>query len=83
MLSTPIAALPEDGAVKMTGIVSDLEPQKAFRLNDETGSVDVEIASHMALREGQRVTVVGVVDDRGLEKQVAARRILLASNPQD
>ena len=82
MVPTPIAALPSDGAVKMTGIVSDLEPQKAFRLSDETGSIGVEMASQVALREGQRVTVVGVVDDRGLEKQVAARRIMLASNQQ-
>lgn len=77
-----IRDLPDNGMVKVSGTVSDVDNEKEFTLKDETGSINVDIESdeRAALAEGARVTVIGRIDSGLLGKDIKASQVIVTSN---
>lgn len=77
-----IKDLPQQGAVKVTGTVTDVDSEQAFTLQDETGSIDVAVTSNerAQLSEGAKVTVIGSVDHGAMGKNIHASQVLVVAN---
>jgi uncharacterized protein YdeI (BOF family) len=61
--SSLIETLPEKGPVHITGVVSEVEDQKEFTLQDRAGkTIDVETRTETHLTKGDRVRVSGSLD---------------------
>ncbi|TNE64791.1 MAG: hypothetical protein EP335_06715 [Alphaproteobacteria bacterium] len=61
---TRIDQLPEEGAVTVVGTVGEVSDAKEFILKDiEGNTIDVQSAIELTLKEGDRVRVIGVMDD--------------------
>lgn len=76
--------LPKNGKVKVLGVVADVDSEKEFTLKDTTGSIDVEVesAENAAIVEGAQVTVIGVIDDGLLGKEINATQVLVTGSGQ-
>lgn len=59
-----IHELPDDGKITLRGVVESVEDERHFVLKDDTGTVDISIAStqSVVLKQGDRVVVDGRVD---------------------
>ena len=79
-----IDSLPEEGAVKLTGKVSDVDNEREFTLTDKTGSINIDVVSpeKAALTEGAHVTVIGVMDNGLLSRHVKAQKVLVIADAQ-
>lgn len=77
-----IRNLPEQGIVKLSGIVTKVDNEKEFTLKDETGSINIDIESNeaAAVTKGAHVTVIGYVDNGVMGKDINARKVLIVSN---
>jgi uncharacterized protein YdeI (BOF family) len=77
-----INTLPEEGMVKLTGTVDQVQSEKDFVLKDPTGSVAVNIQSddNLVLAPGTEVSVIGYVSNTNLGKEVNATRVFLMSD---
>lgn len=58
-----IDTLPDEGTVRLSGVVQTVDNSREFILSDTSGTVQVELASPAALGAGDEVTVIGRVDD--------------------
>lgn len=76
-----IANLPNKGLVKIAGTVIDVDNEKEFTLQDNTGkiNVDVESAEAAALTEGASVTVIGLMDNDLTGKDVNATKVIVTN----
>lgn len=65
---TPIAQLRPYNTVRIEGVVERITDEDEFRIRDESGTVRVYIGwrNAMPVAPGERVSVVGIVDSRGL-----------------
>lgn len=65
---TPIAQLRPYDTVRIEGVVERITDEDEFRIQDESGTVRVYIGwrNAMPVAPGERVSVVGIVDSRGL-----------------
>ncbi|MFW0778181.1 MAG: NirD/YgiW/YdeI family stress tolerance protein [Rickettsiales bacterium] len=77
-----IGDLPKNGVVKVTGTVSDVDSEEEFTLNDDTGSIDVEMESSQraALTKGAKVTVIGSLDSDLMGKEIDATKVIVIAN---
>lgn len=77
-----IDSLPKEGMVKVTGQVSDVDNEKAFTLKDETGAIDVDMASaeKAALTEGAEVTVIGLIDSGLMTRHLKAQQVFVVAD---
>ncbi len=77
-----IKSLPEKGMVKVSGTVTDVANEEAFTLNDETGSIKVNVASAQktALTEGAKVTVIGMMDSGLMSKHLKASDVIVVAD---
>jgi len=81
--SFDISELPNEGMVKISGVVTDVDSEKEFTLKDGTGSIDVNLdssAQSASLKEGAEVTVIGHVDASVTGKGINATKIIVKSN---
>ncbi len=80
--SYDINSLPAQGLVKISGTVKDVDNEKKFTLQDQTGTIDIKVGSaeKAALTEGARVTVIGYVDDGMMGKDINAKKILVVAD---
>lgn len=62
--SVTIKDLPDEGTVMLKGVVKSVENEREFTLQDETGSINVDIASgqSVVLKAGDQVAITGTVD---------------------
>lgn len=62
--ATLIDSLPDKGTVTVSGTVEQMDSAREFRLHDDSGSVDVKLASgeSAVLKQGDSVTVTGTVE---------------------
>lgn len=80
---TSIAALPKEGQVELTGVVASIDNKQEFTLKDATGeTINVQSASTLDLREGDEVTVSGLLDDRflGFGRQIERADVLVVGS---
>jgi len=72
----------DDAKVKVTGTVTDVDNEKEFTLEDDTGTVSVDITSaeRAALTEGAEVTVIGTIDKGLIGKNIDAEKVLIVSD---
>jgi uncharacterized protein YdeI (BOF family) len=79
-----IKSLPNQGIVKISGTVTDVDNEKEFTLKDKTGSIDVDVASdeNVILRKGAEVTVIGMVDSGVLGKDINATNVIVIADTQ-
>lgn len=73
-----IAQLPEAGSVTLTGTVEGISSNKEFTLRDANGkTIEIDSKFQLTLHEGDRVKVVGVLDDKalGLGKEIDATSV--------
>lgn len=72
--ATTIANLPDEGLVKLQGIVVKVQNEKEFTLQDGSGTVNIDIQSdkYAVLSKGTQVIVVGYVDSSPLSKDINA-----------
>lgn len=80
-----VNALPEQGMVKLTGTIDQVQSEKNFVLKDPTGRVGVNIqsAQNLVLAPGAEVSVIGYVSNTTLGKEVNATRVMLMSDASD
>ena len=74
---TSIKDLPSSGAVTLSGSVNKVKNEREFSLRDASGTVDVNLKSNQSvvLKEGQKVTVNGMVDKGILGKSIDATSV--------
>lgn len=72
--ATTIANLPDEGLVKLQGIVLKVQNEKEFTLQDGSGTVNIDIQSdkYAVLSKGTQVIVVGYVDSSAFSKDINA-----------
>ncbi len=73
-----IDRLPEEGRVTITGTVDDVAGKTEFTLRDRDGeTIDVDLNKRQVLKEGDRVKVVGMMDDdlAGIGQEINAIRV--------
>lgn len=73
-----IDQLPDKGEVTISGSVDDIDGSHEFDLRDGKGkTIEVESDRQLNLREGDRVTVTGMVDNGflGIGKEIDATHI--------
>ncbi|WP_417451085.1 hypothetical protein [Kordiimonas sp.] len=59
-----IEQLPEKGKVMITATVDDVDSNTEFTIRDGHGkTIDVEAMTALTIKEGDRVTIVGMMDD--------------------
>lgn len=77
-----IKDLPKQGMVKLTGTVKDVDNEKEFTLQDDTGTINVDIESteNAALTKGAKVTVIGSIDDKLTGKDINAVKVLVLAD---
>lgn len=77
-----IKDLPDEGMVKISGTVSDVDNEKEFTLKDRTGSIniDVEAPESALVTEGAEVTVIGQVNSGMLGKDINATKVMVVAN---
>lgn len=80
--NSDIKNLPKSGLVKVDGTVKSVSSEKKFTLQDETGSIDVDVDSsqNAAVTKGAHVTVVGYVDKGLLGSDINAKKVIVTSN---
>lgn len=72
--------LPKEGRVTLTGTIDKVRNGKEFTLRDKTGAtIDIDTETRVAFRQGDRVEVVGMIDDfvLGIGKEVDASKVTL------
>lgn len=77
-----IGSLPRQGLVKVSGMVTDVDNEKKFTVQDATGSikVDVESSQNAALTRGAEVTVIGYVDSGVFTRELEAQKVMVVSD---
>lgn len=72
-----IRNLPDKGSVTLSGTVQDVKNEREFKLQDDSGVVNVILGSNksVVLTEGDKVTVTGKVENGILGKHVNASNI--------
>lgn len=77
-----IGDLPDAGNVKVSGIVTDIDNEKEFTLEDDSGAISVDITSaeRAVLTEGAEVTVIGVMDKGLVGKNIEAQKVIVVSD---
>lgn len=80
-----ISNLPDEGLVKITGTVEDVDDEKNFTVKDSTGEIDVAIESeeNAVITKGAAVTVIGYVDRGLLSKNILAKRVIVTADAGD
>lgn len=80
-----IADLPKNGMVKVSGTVTHVSNEKEFTVQDDTGSIDVDLKSseNAVLTKGARVTVIGNMDNNLLGKDINATEVHVISNAKE
>lgn len=77
-----ISELPDEGLVKVAGLVTDVKDESEFRLSDPTGSIPVIVQppQKAALTPGARVTVIGYMKDSLFKRDLNAYRIFVVAD---
>lgn len=77
-----INTLPNQGLVKVSGTVTDVDNEKKFTMKDATGDIKVKVESpeKAALIEGAQVTVIGYVDNTMFGKDINASKVLVVAD---
>jgi cytochrome c-type biogenesis protein CcmE len=70
--------LPSQGMVRIDGVVQQVNGNE-FVLSDQRGLVDVRTNDMVNLQEGERVTVIGSVQDGFIGREINARKIMTQS----
>jgi len=65
MAEPSISNLPDKGMVTVSGTVEKVENERAFRLRDNTGAIEVKVTSgeSVVLKQGDSVTVSGQIEN--------------------
>ncbi|MCE3231898.1 MAG: Bacterial fold protein [Rickettsiaceae bacterium] len=77
-----IANLPQSGAVKVSGLIQDLNNEKNFTLQDDTGKIDVNIQEaeiSTSLSNSTKVVVFGYVENGLTGRKIKATKVLVNS----
>ncbi|WP_262690651.1 hypothetical protein [Kordiimonas aestuarii] len=75
-----IDQLPEKGNVTITATVEDVDSNTEFTIRDAHGkTIDVESMSAVTIREGDRVKIIGVMDDEfvGIGREIDATSVTI------
>lgn len=73
--ASTIQSLPMDGRVRVMGTVQRVKNEEEFTLMDATGTIDVESDGETRLQEGEKVTVIGEMEDGLMGKSIEAERV--------
>lgn len=76
-----IEGLPDEGTVKISGLVTEVDSEEKFTVEDETGAINVEMNSDQraALAIGSEVTVIGTIKDGLMRKEISASKVIVIS----
>ncbi|MGE0754393.1 MAG: hypothetical protein AB7L92_04460 [Alphaproteobacteria bacterium] len=83
---TTIDALPDKGAVALTGTVESVDGEKSFTLRDAKGkTIDVEAKDKINLSKGDKINVTGVMesDFLGFGHEIDAATVASVKMPSD
>jgi uncharacterized protein YdeI (BOF family) len=77
---TMIDQLPEKGPVTIMGTVDDVDSNTEFTIRDGFGkTIDIESVNKLAIKEGDRVKIVGLMDDElaGIGREIDATSVTI------